>query len=138
MVASDQLYLNFMSVKAHDNDCTNEGDACSYKLVPPDSIANLDTNENIEAQMPFKIDGTGSLSSTRPLIAGKIYDFKVRAFDCISKESFVDAQVHIEIIDRCSPQWIGRRFFFTIISCSCFVEQILLLVDFYSANFLFI
>jgi hypothetical protein len=121
-----------MSVKARDNDCTNDGYACVYKLVPPESIANLDmaTSENIDAQMPFKIDNTGSLSTTRPLVAGKIYDFKVRAFDCISKDSYVEAQVHIEVIERCSPQWIGKKYvIFVSLSLSLSFSLLLIIIN---------
>ena len=59
----------------------------------------------------FKIDSkTGKLSSTRALRAGEKFNLKVRAFDCLNNESFVDADVNIDIVERCLPEWTSNLF----------------------------
>jgi hypothetical protein len=56
---------------------------------------------------PFKIDHTnGVLSTNQPLNKLATYDFKVRAYDCLNKESFADALVHIDVVEPCVPQWM--------------------------------
>ncbi len=91
-----------MTIKAHDNDCTNNGNACSYKLITLDS-----ENDDDVKLFPFKIDPTnGVLSSKQPLNKLATYDFKVRAYDCVNKDSFVDALVHIDLVEPCVPQWM--------------------------------
>lgn len=92
------LNQNFLTVKARDFDCTNQGFACEYKLV---------TNDESEREfLPFNIDrATGSLSSVRTLKAGELFDFKVRAFDCVSKDFYVEAQVIVKVVEPCIPQF---------------------------------
>ncbi len=104
LVESDQLYQNFLSVKARDNDCTNNGYACAYKI-----ISSKDNQAILESQFPFKIDNNGLLSTNQPLSRAyaNFYDFKVRAFDCLNNESFVDATVNIQVAEPCLPQWTG-------------------------------
>lgn len=100
LVESDLIYDEVMNVRARDEDCTNDGYACSYKLlsVSTDPYA-------------FKIDtATGKISSTRALQAGEKFNFKVRAFDCLNNQSFVDADVTIEIAERCVPEWTSNLF----------------------------
>lgn len=92
-----------MTIKAKDNDCTNEGNACSYQLISSDEAIILDD------KFSFKIDTNGILSSTQPLNNPTIYDFKVRAFDCLNKNSYVDAPVRIEIVEQCTPQWTNNQ-----------------------------
>ena len=104
LVESDEIYENFMAVKARDNDCTNDGYACSYEIITDEINSILG-----EKQTTFKVDNLGMLSSTRALKNGEVFDFKVRAFDCLNKESFADALVHVEIIEKCYPQWTGRH-----------------------------
>ena len=98
LVESDDLYENFMSVKARDLDCTNNGYACSYKLL-------LNDLNNVDENFPFKIDSSGSLSTVRPVKSGEFLEFKVRAFDCVAKDSFVDTEVIIKIVEPCIPQF---------------------------------
>lgn len=98
MAESDDIYENFMSIRAKDNDCTNEGYACSYTLL-------LNDFNNVDANFAFKIDSTGSLSSTKAVKKGEIYEFKIRAFDCLNKESYVDTQAVIEVVEPCVPQF---------------------------------
>jgi hypothetical protein len=98
LVESDGLYENFMSIKARDLDCTNNGYACSYKLL-------LNDLNNVDVNFPFKIDSTGSLSTVRPIKSGEFLEFKVRAFDCVTKDSFVDTEVIIKVVEPCIPQF---------------------------------
>jgi hypothetical protein len=98
LVESDGLYKNFMSIKARDLDCTNNGYACSYKLL-------LNDLNDIGKKFPFKIDSTGSLSTVRPVKSGESHKFKVRAFDCITNDSFAEAKVFINIAKPCVPQF---------------------------------
>ena len=95
--------LNILTIKAHDNDCTNNGNACSYKLISLDS-EHMNGDDKL---FPFKIDHTnGVLSTNQPLNKLATYDFKVRAYDCLNKESFADALVHIDVVEPCVPQWM--------------------------------
>ena len=98
MVASDGIYENFMSVRARDLDCTNAGFACSYKLL-------LSDLSEVDQTFPFRVDSNGSLSTVRAIRAGEFLEFKVRAFDCVSKESFVDAEVIVKVVEPCVPQF---------------------------------
>lgn len=104
LVESDEIYENFMSIKARDEDCTNEGYACSYKLLTKEFLS-------VDSSFAFKIDDTGVLSSTRALKAGEEFEFKVRAFDCLNNHSFVDASVHINVVEKCVPQWTSKNTF---------------------------
>jgi len=101
LVESESLYENFMKVTAKDQDCTNDGFACSYKIV------GIDTND-ISADFPFRINNNGMLSSVRAVKSREMFKFKVRAFDCVSRDSFVDTDVVVDIIESCKPQWIGK------------------------------
>ena len=101
LIKSNDLYDNFMQVIARDEDCTNNGQACSYKLLKYDLT-------EVESDFAFKIDQTGQLSTTRPMNKGELFEFNVRAFDCISKDSFVDVKVIIDVIEECVPQWDGQ------------------------------
>lgn len=101
LVESNDLYENFVSVRARDQDCTNDGYACSYKLL------NKYLEEADPSTMAFKIDPvTGLLSSTRALRPTEKYELNVRAFDCVSKDSFVDTKVMIQVVEKCTPQWV--------------------------------
>jgi hypothetical protein len=98
---SSDLYENFMTVSARDQDCTNAGNACSYKLLTK-FLDDID-----EESFAFKIDSTGALSTRKAMLNGESYEFTVRAFDCVTKEAFVDARVKINVVGKCSPEWIG-------------------------------
>ena len=98
LVESDSIYESFAQVRARDKDCTNNGYACAYKLL-------LNDLNEVDANFPFKIDAAGSLSSVRAVKAGEFYEFKVRAFDCVSKEAYVDAEVIVNVIEPCIPQF---------------------------------
>ncbi len=101
LVESESLYENFMQVIAKDQDCTNDGFACSYKIV------RIDSND-ISPEFPFRINNNGMLSSVRALKSKEMFKFKVRAFDCITRDSFVETDVVVDIIESCKPQWIGE------------------------------
>jgi hypothetical protein len=100
LIESTELYENFMQIRAHDNDCTNDGYACSYKLLTK-NLAEIS-----EPDFAFKIDqATGTLSSTRELKSSEVFEFTLRAFDCISHDSFVDASILINVIEKCTEEW---------------------------------
>jgi hypothetical protein len=102
MAESEEIYENFLSIKAHDEDCTNDGNACAYILLSKDSYA-------LDSSFAFRIDQTsGQLSSTRGLKSGELFEFKVRAFDCVNNASYVDAPVYISIVEKCTPQWTSK------------------------------
>ena len=96
------IYDNVMTVKARDNDCTNDGFACSYQLVSDDEMSII-----LDDKFPFNIDINGVISSTQPLTKVGQFSFKVRAIDCLNKDEYVEVPVHIEVVDSCSPQWAG-------------------------------
>ena len=102
LVESEQIYENFLALKAKDNDCTNNGFACFYAL-----LNNQDNQVISDPQFPFKIDNNGLLSTNQPLRHANFYDFKVRAFDCLNNDSYVDADVNVEVVETCVPQWTG-------------------------------
>lgn len=105
LVESELIYEEFLSVRARDEDCTNDGYACLYKLLNSKDFAGL------EDQNAFKMNSkTGKLSSIRALRAGEKFNLKVRAFDCLNNESFVDADVNIDIVERCLPEWKSNLF----------------------------
>ena len=101
LVKTDEIYDNFLLVRARDSDCTNEGYACMYQLAS--NSPDIDV-----ASLPFKIDNNGWLSSTRSLNQVETFSFNVRAFDCVSKDSFVETQVTVDIVEPCVPQWTGK------------------------------
>lgn len=96
LIKSANLYENFISVKARDNDCTNSGIACSYTLEHTDYL---------DEDFPFKIDTDGQISSTQGITQNRNYNFKVRAYDCVKKSSFVETNVDISIVEPCTPKW---------------------------------
>lgn len=98
MTESNEIYENFLTVRARDQDCTNEGYACSYQLLTDSLIP-------VEPLFPIKIDNTGQLSALRSLKHGENLNFIVRAFDCLNNQSFVDAKVLITIVEPCTPEW---------------------------------
>lgn len=105
LVESDLLYENIMSIRARDEDCTNDGYACSYKLLSAPDLLPLDESSS-SSSFAFQIHPTsGMLSSRLPLKAGDRFEFKVRAFDCLNNQSFVDADVLISVVEKCLPQW---------------------------------
>ena len=87
-----------MQVQAKDQDCTNNGQACAYKLLRQDLT-------EVDVTFPFSIDGFGQISTTGPINKGDLFEFTVRAFDCVNKNAFVDAKVIVDVIDECVPQW---------------------------------
>lgn len=105
LATSNLVYEKIMLIRAKDNDCTNDGYACGYELVSSDDSLVLD-----ESKSPFKIDSNGQLSTTQPLTKPQLFDFKVRAFDCLNKDSFVETPVHIEVVEPCYPKWNGTYF----------------------------
>ena len=102
LVKSDDLYDNFLAVKASDADCTNDGHACAYQLASNSPDVDV-------ASLPFKIDDSGYLSSTRGLNKAETFVFNVRAFDCVSKDSYIETQVTVEVVEPCVPQWTGKQ-----------------------------
>jgi hypothetical protein len=90
----NQTSKNFLLVKATDDDCTNDGKACAYKIL--------------EESIPFTVDELGFLSNTVPLAKSR-YDFTVRAYDCLDDESYVDASIHIDVDEQCVPVWQGAE-----------------------------
>lgn len=100
VATSNMIYDNIMTVKARDNDCTNDGFACSYQLVSEDEMGLV-----LDEKFPFKVDSNGVISSTQPLTKAGQYSFKVRAIDCLNKDEYVEAPVHIEVVESCLPQW---------------------------------
>ncbi len=98
MIKSNEIYENFMQVQAKDQDCTNNGQACAYKLLKPD-LTEVDVN------FPFSIDEFGQMSTNRPINKGDLFEFTVRAFDCVTKDAYVDAKIIVDVIDECVPQW---------------------------------
>jgi hypothetical protein len=99
---SADLYENFATASAKDQDCTNAGYACSYKLLTK-FLDDID-----DESFAFKVDSTGALSTRKAMLAGENFEFTVRAFDCVSKESFVDARVKINVVAACTPEWTGQ------------------------------
>lgn len=99
LIESDDIYEGFMAIRAKDNDCTNDGYACTYQII----------SNPAEKLLPFKIDNTGLLSTLRSVKKGEYFEFKVRAFDCLNNQSFVDAQVMINVVEPCVPQWIDYQ-----------------------------
>ncbi|CAF0843509.1 unnamed protein product [Brachionus calyciflorus] len=98
LIESDEIYENFLTIRARDNDCTNDGYACHYQLL----------NENlipVDPLFPFKIDTIGQLSSVRSVKRGEQFNFVTRAFDCLNNNSYVDAKVSISVNEPCLPQW---------------------------------
>ena len=85
LVESDKLHENFMTVNAKDSDCTNNGFACAY---------SLDSHEADE--LPFKIDTDGQISTVSPLTGAHTYEFTVRAYDCVSTESYIETNNWID------------------------------------------
>lgn len=102
VVESELMYENFMEVKARDQDCTNNGYACSYSLLS----SLLD---DVDDSFAFKIDNTGRISSTRALKRGESFEFVVRAFDCVNKDSYTDVNVKISVIEKCKSEWTGKQ-----------------------------
>jgi hypothetical protein len=97
LTRSNDIYKDFLTVRAKDDDCTNNGFACSYELISDNT------------RLPFTINNNGQLSSTQPLQVLQTYKFIVRAFDCVNKESFVETNVNIDIAEPCIPQWIDFK-----------------------------
>ena len=91
-------------MSAKDHDCTNNGLACSYSLEHELTVVD---------EFPFSISTTGQISTKRSLTQAGVYDFRVRAYDCVNNKSFVEVPVHVDIIEPCVPQWTGN-FFCTI------------------------
>ena len=98
LAESNGIYENFMSVRARDLDCTNFGYACSYKLL-------LNDLNEVNKNFPIQIDSNGSLSTVRSIKATKYLKFKVRAFDCVNKNSYVDTEVIIKVVKPCLPEY---------------------------------
>lgn len=96
LVKADHTYTNFLTVKAKDHDCTNNGQACSYSIVP---------NDINQQELPFQINNEGQVSSKSVITESRMYDFKVRAFDCVNPASYAETSVHIEIVEPCVPKW---------------------------------
>lgn len=110
LTESDMLYQNSMNVSARDEDCTNDGYACLYKLFSKELVP-------IDDHYSFKIDSTtGKISSTRAVRAGEKFNFYVRAYDCLNNQSFVDAEVNIDVVEKCVPEWTSN------IILLCFVD----------------
>jgi hypothetical protein len=89
-----------MIVKARDDDCTNDGFACSYE------IAN---NEDV----PFKVNKLGFISNTKPLKRSDkaSYDLIIRAYDCLDFDNeYVETNVHIDVKEPCRPQWKSKNY----------------------------
>ena len=103
LVESTHVYKSFMQVKATDGDCTNNGMACAYALVRDGST----TTTLLDSSFAFAIDNNGWLSSTRAVSPGESFSFKVRAFDCVTKDSYVETSVFITISEKCMPHWTG-------------------------------
>lgn len=102
LTESNEIYQNFMSIRARDNDCTNDGYACSYIILTESLIP-------VEPLFPIKIDNMGSLSTLRSVKHGENFNFIVRAFDCLDNESHTDAKVSISVVEPCKPEWINYR-----------------------------
>ncbi|RNA41933.1 calsyntenin-1 isoform X1 [Brachionus plicatilis] len=98
LTESNEIYQNFMSVRARDNDCTNDGYACSYQLLTESLIP-------VEPLFPIKIDNTGVLSTLRSVKRAESFDFIVRAFDCLNNQSHTDAKVLVTVVEPCTPEW---------------------------------
>lgn len=96
--SAESTYTNFMSIRAKDHDCTNNGQACSYSIVP---------NANSQQELPFQINNEGQISTKLPLTETRMYDFKVRAFDCVNPASYVETTVYIDVVEPCLPKWIS-------------------------------
>lgn len=96
-IVENTIDISPLIVKAKDNDCTNDGFACHYEII--------------NAEIPFNINNLGFISNTIPLKkSDKIYyDFVVRAYDCADNSSFVDANVHIEVVEPCRPEWKSKK-----------------------------
>lgn len=107
LVESTSVYESFMTVRARDSDCTNEGYACSYKLLTSDLVP-VDDDED-DAPL-FRVDKLGRLSSTRALVGAERFEYRVRAFDCLNNQSFVDAELVINVVEKCVPQWTSKGF----------------------------
>lgn len=103
LIKSEHLYENFLSVSAKDHDCTNNGLACSYSLEHELTVVD---------EFPFSISTTGQISTKRSLTQAGVYDFRVRAYDCVNNKSFVEVPVHVDIIEPCVPQWTGNFFLY--------------------------
>ena len=98
---TDGIYQNFLLVRARDSDCTNDGFACAYELASNTDAVDV-------ASLPFKIDNTGYLSTTTILNKSETFVFNVRAYDCVSKDSYVETQVTVEIAESWVPKWVGN------------------------------
>lgn len=99
LVESEKLHDNFMTVKAKDFDCTNNGYACAYSLHSHELDNHL--------EFPFKIDTDGQISTVSALTAPHSYEFTVRAYDCVSTQSFIETKVIVSVVEQCRPQWTG-------------------------------
>lgn len=95
IVKTDEIVESILTVKARDKDCTNNGYACSYEIVRDQPV------------VPFKVDASGSISTTESLDKAGTYTFKVRGYDCLNKNSFAETDVTIEVSEPCVPKFIG-------------------------------
>ena len=97
LVESESIYEKLITIRARDQDC-NHGFACSYKIIDqPMTYA-------------FRIDQlTGEISSTRAIKSGERFDFKVRAFDCVNNQLYVETGVSINVVEMCVPQWTSNK-----------------------------
>ena len=97
LIESESIYEKLMTIRARDQDCTDRF-ACSYEIIDQPMI------------YAFRIDQlTGEISSTRALISAERFDFKVRAFDCVNNQSYVETDVSINIVEMCVPQWTSNK-----------------------------
>lgn len=105
LVKSEKGYENFLTVKAMDYDCTNNGMACSY---------TLEHELYLSTEFPFKVNANGELSIEGEISRPRSYQFKVRAYDCVNKKAFVEANVKVEIVEPCVPEWTGKWLFWKL------------------------
>lgn len=98
----DQINDLILTLNAKDSDCTNNGNACDYKIILSDE------DEMEFDEYPFKINSKGYLSNVIKLNRSvrAFYDFKVRAYDCLNNVSYSETNIHIEILEKCVPKWI--------------------------------
>ena len=102
-LVEDNISESILIVKAHDDDCTNDGFACSYEIVNNDDV-------------PFKINKLGFISNTKALKRSDKakYDLIIRGYDCLDNK-YVETNVHIEVKEHCRPEWKSNE----ILSLRC-------------------
>ncbi len=97
--AENHIYEDFLTVRATDHDCSNQGLACAY---------SLHHELYLDDEFPFIVNNEGHLSTKGQLNAApRSYQFKVRAYDCVSTGTFVEADVTVEVHEPCVPEWTG-------------------------------